>query len=57
LIFLPIPYRYDATRYQLDDCDDLAFVETPYFNEITDCSAGNVRITPFGDYIARKQGD
>jgi len=58
MIPLPFPYRLDAAKYQQCE-DELEFAETPYFNEITpsDCHVGNMRITPFGEYVARKLGE
>jgi Tyrosyl-DNA phosphodiesterase len=58
MIPLPFPYRLDAAKYQQCE-DELEFAETPYFHEITpsDCHVGNMRITPFGEYVARKLGE
>jgi Tyrosyl-DNA phosphodiesterase len=58
MIPLPFPYRFDAAKYQQCE-DELEFAETPYFHEIipSDCHVGNMRMTPFGEYIANKLGD
>lgn len=58
MIPLPFPYRLDAAKYQQSE-DELEFAETPYFHEIipSDCHVGNMRMTPFGEYVANKLGD
>jgi len=56
MIPLPLPFCLDASRYQQDE-EELEFCETPYFHEVTPDTAcvGNMRITPFGDYVAQKR--
>jgi len=52
-IHLPVPFKIRATSYQTDEDYDF-FSATPYLHEITDGTKGNMKLTPYGQKLAKE---
>jgi len=52
-VHLPVPFKIRATSYQTDEDYDF-FSATPYLHEVTDGTKGNMKLTPYGQKLARE---
>eukprot|EP00984_Skeletonema_dohrnii_P001064 scaffold331_cov123-Skeletonema_dohrnii-CCMP3373.AAC.4 len=52
-VHLPVPFKIRATSYQTDEDYDF-FSATPYLHEVTDGTKGNMKLTPYGQRLARE---
>ena len=52
-VHLPIPFKIRSTPYQTEEGYDF-FSVTPYLHEVTDGTNGNMKLTPYGQKLARE---